>query len=495
MLGQLLGRQVRASDQQALTLRAIGMSRRQLVAEPLARAAVPMLAGALAAGTISIALSDAFPLGFVDAIEPDPGFRLEPLVHLLGPIVLSGAVLAWVWVALVLGQSARSTGITAPGLAETSASRLRPFAVATGVRFAFDRRAEERRPARFALAGSAVVLAGVVAAATFGASLGRLIDEPDRFGNAEMGIGAGGGPLPEEVIAALDADDSIDALALGGTVLASVGAESVDISTVVPIRGDLDPHLFNGRMPLNENEIALGRVTARDLGVGVDDDVVVDGATGKRTLRVTGTAVVPSIEGGDGIGLGGLVTRDGLMAIDPEGALTMAMFDLRSDAPADTADRIAGEIKMATGPLAPPAAILNLERVRSIPFVVAAALSLLAVLSLGHQLIVSARRRRRDLAVLRALGADRGWIATVVHSQATVFVLIALVLAIPAGYLAGRVIFRAFVDRIGAINDATLTPWLLVVTVLLLLVLANIVGAVTARRIRRTPPTRYLTVE
>ena len=222
---------------------------------------------------------------------------------------------------------------------------------------------------------------------------------------------------------------------------------------------------------------------------------MVDGATGRRTLRVTGTAVVPSIEGGDGIGLGGLVTRDGLMAIDPEGALTMAMFDLQPDAPADTADRIAGEIKMATGPSAPPSAILNLERVRSIPFVVAAALAAPAALSLAHHLIVSARRRRRDLAVLRALGADRGWLATVVHSQATVFVLLALVLAIPAGYLAGRVIFRAFVDRIGAINDATLTPWLLVVTVLILLVLANIVSAVTARRIRRTPPTRYLTVE
>jgi predicted lysophospholipase L1 biosynthesis ABC-type transport system permease subunit len=29
---------------------------------------------------------------------------------------------------------------------------------------------------------------------------------------------------------------------------------------------------------------------------------------------------------------------------------------------------------------------------------------------MGHQLILSARRRRRDLAVLRALGADRRWV-------------------------------------------------------------------------------------
>jgi predicted lysophospholipase L1 biosynthesis ABC-type transport system permease subunit len=41
----------------------------------------------------------------------------------------------------------------------------------------------------------------------------------------------------------------------------------------------------------------------------------------------------------------------------------------------------------------------------------------LAVLSMSHQLITSARRRRRDLGIVRALGADRRWVSRVLHWQ------------------------------------------------------------------------------
>ena len=55
--------------------------------------------------------------------------------------------------------------------------------------------------------------------------------------------------------------------------------------------------------------------------------------------------------------------------------------------------------------------IVNLDRVRSIPLLVAAVLAAFAVLSLSHELVVSARQRRRDIGILKALGANRSFVA------------------------------------------------------------------------------------
>ena len=52
VLGQLLGRQYRITDMERLALHSIGMTRRQLVEDPLARAAVPIVLGSTAAGIL-----------------------------------------------------------------------------------------------------------------------------------------------------------------------------------------------------------------------------------------------------------------------------------------------------------------------------------------------------------------------------------------------------------------------------------------------------------
>ena len=57
-----------------------------------------------------------------------------------------------------------------------------------------------------------------------------------------------------------------------------------------------------------------------------------------------------------------------------------------------------------------PAAIVNVARIRTIPFLLAAVLAALALLTVSHGMLTSMRTRRRDLAILRSLGADRGWI-------------------------------------------------------------------------------------
>ncbi len=136
-----------------------------------------------------------------------------------------------------------------------------------------------------------------------------------------------------------------------------------------------------------------------------------------------------------------------------------------------------------------------MARVRRIPGVLAGLLGLLAVLTLVHTLITSIAARRRDLAVLRALGADGRWITSAIHWQATALTVGPLLLGLPLGLLLGATVFRAFVDHIGAVPDPAVPLLILAVLALALLALANLVAIVPAHRARRLPTTELLHAE
>ena len=63
---------------------------------------------------------------------------------------------------------------------------------------------------------------------------------------------------------------------------------------------------------------------------------------------------------------------------------------------------------------------------------------MLAVATMTHVLLTSARRRRRDLAMLKALGLVRRQVLGVVEWQAVTLAATALLFGVPLGLLAGR---------------------------------------------------------
>ena len=139
--------------------------------------------------------------------------------------------------------------------------------------------------------------------------------------------------------------------------------------------------------------------------------------------------------------------------------------------------------------------ITNLARVRPIPFVLAAVVGALSVLTLVHVMVTSVHRRRRDVAVLRSLGADAPFISRAVHWQATSFSLVPLILGAPLGLVAGRLVFGAFADRVGTVPSASFPYALLGAVIAAFVVLANLVAAVPAYRARRLAPAPLLTPE
>lgn len=95
VLGQLITRQVRLSADEAPSLKALGFSKTQLLAEQVGRAAVPVVTGTVLGTAVATGLSAAFPTGFVRRIEPYPGLRFDaPVLALCGTGLLV-ALLVW----------------------------------------------------------------------------------------------------------------------------------------------------------------------------------------------------------------------------------------------------------------------------------------------------------------------------------------------------------------------------------------------------------------
>ncbi len=110
-------------------------------------------------------------------------------------------------------------------------------------------------------------------------------------------------------------------------------------------------------------------------------------------------------------------------------------------------------------------------------------------------LIASVRRRRRDLALLKALGFTQRQLASCVAWQSTVAVGIGAIAGIPSGVALGRWLWILFVRQIQAVPDATVPALSLAYVALGALVLAAIVAVLPGRAASRTSAALILRAE
>jgi hypothetical protein len=207
-------------------------------------------------------------------------------------------------------------------------------------------------------------------------------------------------------------------------------------------------------------------------------------------------AVLPSLGPNAGVGLGGLVTFEGTHRVAPEVTKSVAAIVLRSGVEPGAGQRLSDKAAFTPPGLGiTPPPIVNVRRIDRVPVVLAVLLAALAAVLLAYALVQSVRARRRDHAILRALGADQRYVGRTVHWQATALVAVPLLLGLPLGAVLGRIVYTAFVERIGAVPDTT-TPLLFVGAVVLgWLVLANVIGMLPARHARKISPAAVLRSE
>ena len=85
------------------------------------------------------------------------------------------------------------------------------------------------------------------------------------------------------------------------------------------------------------------------------------------------------------------------------------------------------------GPAAPATEVQELKDVAVLPLALSAFLAVLAAGAVGHALSIAVRRRRHELAVLRALGLTRRQSRLVIVTQAALLAVIGLAVRYPAG--------------------------------------------------------------
>ena len=464
LIGQSVARYTSATVADLQVLQALGMTRGQAIA---AACAGPALAG-VAGGTLGVAgaivASRWMPIGVASIAEPHPGIDADWLVLapgwvLVPLLVLAGSAAA---AAVALAAGRRQAPQRRSAIAAALAAVNFPVPLVVGARFALEPgRGRSSVPVRSALVGAVAGVLGVLAAFTFSAGVSDAASHPERFGqtwqlNTFLGFnGQDFGPA-SRVLRAVAADrdvTGVDDARIGG---AQSGQVSIESFTYAPVGGKRPAVVLTaGRMPARPDEIVLAPTTAQDLNAGTGSVVrLTGGGTAAKPVRVTGIGFVPSGPH-NGYADGAWLTPGGYDRIF-HGAnyafkFHVATVSLRPGADVQAVARrldaaaaaIPGGKVFTFTPPDPLPEIQTIKDLELLPLALSAFLALLAVSAVGHALATAVRRRRHDLAVLRALGMTRQQARLVVTTQASLLAVIGLVFGVPLGIALGRVIWRA----------------------------------------------------
>jgi ABC-type lipoprotein release transport system permease subunit len=523
VLGQALSRQITDDGGEAPTLRALGLTRRQLRVLVLARAAVIVAVAVVIAVGVAIALSPLFPIGAARRAEPAGGLEVNLAILAIGALatvtlfLLRSLLPAWrlARAPLVPSQEWADGG---RGRNRWSASSLPPTA-ATGVRMALEPgHGRTAVPVRATIAGAVIGLAAIAATATFAANMDRLLQTPRLYGRTwDVTFDGSFGPIPARKLTPILTKHPAVASWSGGRY--SEGEIAGHPVTALGVDGDVTPAIVQGRAPRRDDEVALGTTTLRHVHRHVGDRVVLNLQGERHTLTVVGRAVFPAMGRGSfsqtGVGEGAL-TRAAVTpvplddetraAVGNDTVFNFALIEIRADATKAQRNDLAKRLRNLCPPeqdcgirIDPreerPAQIANLERIRWTPVVLAALLAVLAVATVGHTLVTSIRRRRRDLAMLKTIGFLRGQVSATVAWQATTIAAVAVIIGLPAGLALGRVLWRALADQMGVVPDVVTPAVTLAVAIPATLVLLNLIAVVPGWLAGRVRPAVALRAE
>lgn len=466
LVGQSIARHVSGTATDLQVLRAVGLTRREAVASASAAPVLASAAGAAVGAAGAILASGWMPIGVAALAEPHPGIDADWLVLGAGWAAILLLVLAGTTVAAWTATSTR-WALEAPRASAVATGAVRaglPVPAVMGIRFALEAgRGRTAVPARPALVGVVAGVLGVVAAFTFYAGVRDAAANPARFGetwqlNTEFGIDGQDFFPASRVLHAAAATPAVTGVLdtlVGGAQAGRISVESFSYSSVdgkqVPVV------LTAGRMPVTANEIVLAPTTAKDLHAGIGSVVSLTGGTAPRAMTVSGMAFVPAGPHNN-YDEGAWLTPAGFAQLF-QGAhyafkFHLAAVSLRPGADVMTVagrlDAAAAAVKGGQGvEFTPPSPLPQVEIVKDVavlPLALSGFLALLALGAVGHALALAVRRRRRELAVLRALGLTRRQARLVVLTHGSVLAGIGLVAGVPLGFLLGRSLWRVVAE-------------------------------------------------
>ncbi|MGZ8763152.1 MAG: FtsX-like permease family protein, partial [Acidimicrobiia bacterium] len=502
-IGIVTFRQIDDEERDQFVLSTLGLTTRQRAIAAGVLGVVPAITGGVLAVVGAALASPLLPFGLARQAEPDPGFHVDALVLGLGLLAIVGFVLL---VSAAAGwRVARSTvrARTASGPRRSSTASRISFrartspAMTTGLCLALEPgRGRLSVPVRTAFVGATIGTLGIVAVLVFGGSLDHLTASPRLYGWS-WDASLQGDETPQQGPSNVCGD--VTTSATKDRHFAAVAAtcrEGVEVAghpatgwSFTSLKGSIEPVMVTGRPPATPDEVALGRELLDTAGKRVGDTVRVKGERSRR-YRIVGQAVLPNLEVSDSEPVAGGVTftGPGLMRIYPPietpdtNILARLAPDLDTAAlPRNRSGMWEFDRSIGFRPVL-PVEVARIDQVDQLPLVLAGLLGLLAVVAVGHAVVLAIRRRRRELAVLRAMGFTSRDVRATIAYQATILTVLGLVVGIPLGLIVGRVLWRTVADGLGVAPVYGVSLVALAALALGALVLANLVGAFAANR-------------
>jgi putative ABC transport system permease protein len=142
-----------------------------------------------------------------------------------------------------------------------------------------------------------------------------------------------------------------------------------------------------------------------------------------------------------------------------------------------------------------PVDVANFGQVSNLPEILAGLLGLIAVATIGHLLLSSVRRRRRELAVLKTLGLVPRQVSALVAWQATTISVLAAAVGVPIGVAGGRWAWIAVANGLGVVPSPSVPVLLVLGLIPAAAVVANLIAAAPAASAGRVSPATALRAE
>ncbi|MGH2795824.1 MAG: FtsX-like permease family protein, partial [Actinomycetota bacterium] len=508
VLGQAVGRWLMLGGDDQPTLRSLGMSKSHLMATQLLPAGLIGAAGAVLAVACAFFLSPVVPLGLAREVDPDLGFVADlPVLGIgVGVVIVLAMFRGWLHGVFSARSLARPEARAKPsGMAEGLSRNGLPPAIVTGIRFAVEPgRGRTAVPVRSVVAGAVLSIVAVVTAFVFGRSMEHMLTTPATYGfNWDLVVFGGENPtVVAEIERALASSSHVGALSRARVAQSSVGRDEILTIAVEPLRGLILPTLIEGRRPASEDEIALATKTMRSSGLSIGNQAILPGSkeacAGREACTVPFTVVGRVAFWGEGSDpdTGAALTEAGQARIAHSDGVTDYLVDTPPGRdPVAVAREIERDLELDATLPQQPVTVKNLARVRSMPVLLAAILGVLALAIVTHALIMTARRRRHDVAVLKTLGFVRRQVRATSMSHAATTIVLALVVGIPIGVALGRWAWMLLAGRLGVEAVPVAPPASIALGAAGVILVAGLVSLAPARVAARARPAEILRTE
>lgn len=534
-----LARQRRGRNEDLHVMRALGAPPAVTVTDGLIGTTGAIVFGGVLAAAVAIALSPLAPIGPVRAVYPDRGFDADWTVLALGSLALVALLLVAAGVGAALAaphrHPAQRARVGRPGLADAVFRWGLPPSTAVGARFALDAgRGRDGGSTRWVLVGAVTALLVVSATLTFGHSLQNLVAQPSLYGwNWDYAVQSsdGYGPVPQPTVHAVL--HRTRGVTESGVWFSTLQLDGVEVPTLLASRNaSVAPPIVTGHGVEGRNQLVLGASTLAQLHKHLGDTVAmryVPGFPPKAIqLTIVGVATMPAIGIAEGLhssmGVGAIVPADNgrltemlgpqayagcngpnMVLLSSNGSTSSAAVYRAAQDLATTASQVLAKeptnsqncdgYQATVLAVQRPAQIVNYRSMGLTPFFLAIALAVGATIALGLTLVASVRRRRHELAILKAIGFRPAQLQWSVVWQAGIVAVVGIVIGVPLGLALGRWLWTLFAEEIGAV-PAPVVPTLSVAAAgLIALLLAICLSAVPGRIAARTPAAAALNPE